>query len=119
MTPSAKSEETLVPSQSVIGEIKMACILRTETLPDSPTRGLRVTCQLSTPGTEAAVPVKVQIGGKKFGVGCVKKSAVEKGCALASQTVIGEIKLRFLSFSICARRHLSWHATAGKTESSS
>jgi hypothetical protein len=39
---------------------------------------------------------------------------MDKGGALASQTVIGEIKLRFLSFSICARRYLSWHGTAGK-----
>ena len=52
MTPSAKSEEILVPSQGVIGEIKMASILRTTPCPDSPTRGLQVACRRLTPGIE-------------------------------------------------------------------
>jgi len=37
-----QNEEILVPSQTVISEIKMASVLRTTPCPESPTRGLRV-----------------------------------------------------------------------------
>jgi hypothetical protein len=40
--PGVKSEETFVPSQGAIGEIKMASTLRTTPCPESPTRGLQV-----------------------------------------------------------------------------
>jgi len=40
--PGVTSEETFVPSQGAIGEIKMAGILRTTPCPESPTRGLQV-----------------------------------------------------------------------------
>jgi hypothetical protein len=52
VTPTAKSEVILVPSQGVISEIKMASILRTTPCPESPTRGLRVACRRLTPAIE-------------------------------------------------------------------
>jgi hypothetical protein len=47
-----QNEEILVPSQTVISEIKMASILRTTPCPESPTRGLRVACRRLTPAIE-------------------------------------------------------------------
>jgi hypothetical protein len=69
--PGAKSEEALVPSQGVIGEIKMASILRTTPGPtDQPARLGRSPARRLTPGTEE--PVKVRSVGKKFSAGCMK-----------------------------------------------
>ena len=51
MIPGAKSEEALVPSQGVIGEIKMASILRTP-YPGRPTCGLQVAYRRLTPAIE-------------------------------------------------------------------
>ena len=69
MTPSAKSEETLVPSQSVIGEIKMASILRTDALPrqSDPRPAGRLPASDSG-NEEASFASQSAIGGKKFGV---------------------------------------------------
>jgi hypothetical protein len=70
VTPGVKSEQTLVPSQSVISEIKMASILRTTPCPESPTRGLRVACRRLTPSIEERQSKCDR--WKKFGVVCMK-----------------------------------------------
>jgi hypothetical protein len=88
VTRSAKRK--LIPSQGVISEIRMASILRTP-CPDSPTCGLQVAYRRLTPGIEERQSKCDR--RKNVGVDC--KPAVEKGRALASQTLIGEIKPHF------------------------
>ena len=89
--PGVKSEEMFVPSQGAIGEIKMASILRTTPCLESPTRGLQVAA------SDFAIEERQSKCDqwKKVRRGRVGKSAVEKGCTLASQIVIGKIKLDF------------------------
>ena len=68
VTPGAKSEETLVPSQSVIGEIKMASILRT-----TPAPTVRpAACVASASNSWNGRASQSAIGGKKFSAGCTK-----------------------------------------------
>ena len=76
VTPGAKSEETLVPSQSVIGEIKMAS-----------------TCERPAPTVRPQSRPKRTPGGRQSMDVQRVYEVSHRGRALASQTVIGEIKL--------------------------
>ena len=110
--------ETLVPSQSAIGEIKMAGSSRKKASLARPGHPVLVL----TLGTgERCFPVKVQLVKLKMAStvrfaespGSVRTQP-RKSVRFPSQSVIGEINLGLLSFTVQLELQLCWHETAGE-----
>src|SRR5271157_778965 len=85
-----KREETLVPSQSVIGEIKMASTVRT--------KPLRTVRSAESPGSVQTQP--------------------RESVQFPTQSVIGEINLRLLSYTVRSEPQLCWHETPSEQNQS-